>query len=563
MGVPIPIFGARPAKQGCPWHGLVVGGTLTLPNTDTKAWAQPTGHGDADVVRAPGQPATSTTAAETAAGMEWRNYYLVSGANRVTDYKITLGAGRWIYVPSAGNAFFLRIVAVVACQGNASGGSINLTIGVRRFAVTGEADAERFFTVTLSGIGQGQWYGVGDITLTPVLESQSESGTKVLISLAHTTTPSVVVGWLLGTVSGTDKAGIGLALSVFKTRAETFTRDTTGSSFSMGSPMGAYSCITESTACELKSGYATNGYISNCTWAAGTPGLNDISQRPDAFTLTVKQRETWIYGGYFSGETPHALSVQWENTYSEIQTGTWTGIQATNIPVQCVGGEQLKEEEWVISSVISQSQHVRVFDGAAEVCKVGFAVDITAEETHNSLSGQSNTWDISGTWTRADAGTEPMSISVGLYTPGLWYVHNEASLQATFDNVTTNWAGETDLYLGAATQAESFYKDAAPTKTNPIDWTAPSNADVPVWFNYGGSGEHAATFRKMGPKSVAVVEQRAGGAVKVKHLVGPGVYAVTETALANWAAQTALRWARQPVTGAANLRTDSVQPGFI
>lgn len=67
---------------GQPYHGLYKSGTITLPNGTTKAAPTPA-NGGVVLIRVPGMPAVTRTApeivADTAAGLEWRNYALISG----------------------------------------------------------------------------------------------------------------------------------------------------------------------------------------------------------------------------------------------------------------------------------------------------------------------------------------------------------------------------------------------------------------------------------------------------------------------------------------------------
>lgn len=97
-----------PGKAGHPQHGLwrasddkIVGAGGVLLNRPGSFPAgngvQKENAGDCYRVQVPGQPAASTTPAETAAGLTWLNYGLLSGHNRRL-YGVDIGANCWLYV---------------------------------------------------------------------------------------------------------------------------------------------------------------------------------------------------------------------------------------------------------------------------------------------------------------------------------------------------------------------------------------------------------------------------------------------------------------------------------
>lgn len=85
-------------RFGDPWHGLIKNGVIELPNATTRALsgAVPIG-GDCLKVMRPGQAALDQTPTELAAGMEWRNYGLISGYNRVI-FGVELNSLSWLYI---------------------------------------------------------------------------------------------------------------------------------------------------------------------------------------------------------------------------------------------------------------------------------------------------------------------------------------------------------------------------------------------------------------------------------------------------------------------------------
>lgn len=92
-------------RYGDPWHGLIKNGVLELPNATTRALAGavPIG-GDCLKVMRPGQAALDQTPTELAAGMEWRNYGLISGYNRVI-FGVELNSLSWLYIAPDGSVW--------------------------------------------------------------------------------------------------------------------------------------------------------------------------------------------------------------------------------------------------------------------------------------------------------------------------------------------------------------------------------------------------------------------------------------------------------------------------
>lgn len=85
-------------RFGDPWHGLYRGGVLELPNATTRALAGAApANGENYKVMIPGQPAVTTDAADTAAGMTWLNYGVLSGKDKRL-YGVNLGEMKWIYI---------------------------------------------------------------------------------------------------------------------------------------------------------------------------------------------------------------------------------------------------------------------------------------------------------------------------------------------------------------------------------------------------------------------------------------------------------------------------------
>lgn len=99
----------RPQRLGQPYHGLVVGGELTL---STGAKLQfPGSSGDCYKLQVPGTPALGMSpeevAIEAAAGREWRTYALLSGRARLYG-GVVVGTNAWLYAAPDGTVWRIR-----------------------------------------------------------------------------------------------------------------------------------------------------------------------------------------------------------------------------------------------------------------------------------------------------------------------------------------------------------------------------------------------------------------------------------------------------------------------
>lgn len=100
---------SRPRLLGQPYHGLVVGGVLTLSNG--KAVEAPWGWGDCYVLRVPGvagqgvQMTPVEAAQEAAAGRQWLDYAMLVGRQRTYGGTITVGANAWLYAAPDGSVW--------------------------------------------------------------------------------------------------------------------------------------------------------------------------------------------------------------------------------------------------------------------------------------------------------------------------------------------------------------------------------------------------------------------------------------------------------------------------
>ncbi|ANQ83713.1 hypothetical protein dqs_0637 [Azoarcus olearius] len=224
---------------GHPWHGLCRAGVLTLPNGTTRPYAQPAS-GDAYVLRVPGVPAVERSPEDAAddvvTGRTWLPYAIVSGS----DYQIysrPLGAGRWVYVDSAGDRWLVTTTLHGATLDTLTAGS-TITVTLARFGVIGGTPATHTYTVTVPDLGQAtptlyRPTSTGASVLAPDLVTGRlfaihPSGTAAVFQLAHEVDALIrnsqarwrPCGWMELQITGAG-ASAAVSLVVLKTRRET------------------------------------------------------------------------------------------------------------------------------------------------------------------------------------------------------------------------------------------------------------------------------------------------------------------------------------------------------
>ena len=144
-------------RFGDPWHGLLRGGVIELPNSTTRA---PLGtlpsDGSSHTIMIPGAAAVTTSGADTTAGMTWRNYAMMTGNNHCL-YGLPLGNLSWIYIDSDDLPWGAEL----------SGSGSSLTITLTRFGVldnAGSAAATHAETISFTWPSDaGILYNIDDI----------------------------------------------------------------------------------------------------------------------------------------------------------------------------------------------------------------------------------------------------------------------------------------------------------------------------------------------------------------------------------------------------------------
>ena len=144
-------------RFGDPWHGLLRGGVIELPNSTTRA---PIGtlpsDGSSHIIKIPGAAAVTTSGDDTIAGMTWLNYAMMTGNNHCL-YGLPLGNLSWIYIDADDLPWCAEL----------SGSGSSLTITLTRFGVldnAGSAAATHAETISFTWPSyDGILYNIDDV----------------------------------------------------------------------------------------------------------------------------------------------------------------------------------------------------------------------------------------------------------------------------------------------------------------------------------------------------------------------------------------------------------------
>ncbi|WP_375738079.1 hypothetical protein [Pseudomonas boanensis] len=153
---------------GCPWHGPVRGGVLTLPNGETMAWPQPSAHydtisgnftaipdtwGDAHLIKVPGVAevvrSAEELAADAVAGRQWHNTAGLSGDRHDLWGRALDG---WIYIDPNGVRWLVRCTNLDENTVRSFGTAWSGTVTLKRFGEFGVAAESHSYSVS-SGWG--------------------------------------------------------------------------------------------------------------------------------------------------------------------------------------------------------------------------------------------------------------------------------------------------------------------------------------------------------------------------------------------------------------------------
>ena len=467
-------FASNPADCPSCAHGLVYNGRLYVGGVDTAAWPQPSG-GDVDIVR----PPTATS------------YSTIVGTKRQTcRTDLSMSGLAWIYAPAIGNSFKLVFTALT-CAGNASGGGFTATIVARPYRLPAQkidSAESRSIDIALTGIGQNQWDGA-NITPTPIVATQSETGAGVLLALIYNSVP---VGWLLLETTGTTLAGLAIDVSIWKARADCLVRTGDGGTSGGGTLGGP--CI---------------GPLFSHNYCAGVSTSFDRAER-------------YIIGAGFTGDTPVPLIAEISQNYVEAYTSSWG----------CDGIYPDTESE-SSSGSLAQYDRAEVFFGATSLAWSGYSFSLSGSAPH--CAGTTSSLSPAITWRSWDGTETSLTYTSGSYRYFL--------VPTNYTSVLSDWVSEgTDAALHARYTA--LFLSATPSECYLSLMTyGAAQVDLGIF----GRDSHAAGIKPLGYKLAALVD-RISSTSSISKCATPYGLKTTSLALAGWNNQSAIKGSHDPET---------------
>lgn len=217
-------LGRPTALRGNPFHGLVKGGQLTLPNGATMPYPQPGGEhwqqGSTALIRHPNAPGITRTSEEqsedAAAGRQWWDRAILSG-NQLYGKELP----GWIYIDPNGDRW---LVTTTLSSTHLSGGVCTVTLA--RFGVLGGEPLTYSYDVVVPNMGQSTPTISGTTGTRVQRYHSSPTGNAAVFEVAVEYSQGYErfwrwrpVGWVEMTLAGPG-ASCAAAVTVLKSRAQ-------------------------------------------------------------------------------------------------------------------------------------------------------------------------------------------------------------------------------------------------------------------------------------------------------------------------------------------------------
>lgn len=222
---------------GCPWHGRVEDGQLTLPNDSALAWPQPPGDTPDDAgftlrVRMPDVLPVERTAEELAAdqatGMQWLTSAIIAGAGK-QEYADTGAAylhGRpvngWIYAAPDGSRWLVRGLGRKRMYSS----DLSMTLSLSRFGVLGGKSRSYSVSASITAAQQDQAAWNSSTSDIPSryrywqVQDVAPAGDRAIVMTYEARGKVLPLGFVLLTLSGTPGVDLTATLSKLAGRAE-------------------------------------------------------------------------------------------------------------------------------------------------------------------------------------------------------------------------------------------------------------------------------------------------------------------------------------------------------
>ena len=279
---------------GCPWHGPVRGGVLSLPNGATLPWAQhvpaagypPDTAGYTLRQRLPGvqpvQRSVEELAADQAAGRQWWHQAIVSGSGDGTasvGYLHGRNVGGWIYAAPDGSRWLVKGLGRLPWQA----GYLKVDLTLVRFGQFGAAPDATSSWKLIGNDAIGQPLNAGGDGCYARVEDITADGAQAIVML-YTENGGVrrrdAHGFVLLALSGTPGVDFALQLAPLRSAAQTYGQVVIDNAMSVAYLSGDVS-LAESVSDQTTPYPACGGYrerIETPSWPATPVGAVELSK---------------------------------------------------------------------------------------------------------------------------------------------------------------------------------------------------------------------------------------------------------------------------------------------
>lgn len=301
---------------GCPWHGLIRSGVLTLPNGETVEMIQP--EGATAALRHPQAPGNGGDEAPRTDGRQWWPAAILCGLGSASPrlHGRPIAPLRWLYIDPAGEVWGVEhnLTPTSYRVGSA-------TFTLRRFGVLGGKPESYSYIVPVSAAGLGQpddgagEFNVADTTFW--LRHANAVGSGAIMQLAYSpgSQTALSVGWFEIRLAGGGRSCT-ITLQPLATRARTMGVDRTASTSS-----SVFSYVNEASTAEdtrTPTPPCTGRYrrTTNYVMGANQPGLARVERKE---SRAAAGRAEWIYAMWYD-EAGAVQEVQASWGYTSVAT---------------------------------------------------------------------------------------------------------------------------------------------------------------------------------------------------------------------------------------------------
>lgn len=227
-------------QWGCPWHGAVEGGQLTLPSGSTLAWPQPPGDTADDAgftlhARMPDVPPVERTAEELAAdaaeGMQWLASAIIAGAGRQESadtgaaYLHGRNVNGWIYAAPDGSRWLVRGLGRKRMYSS----DLSMTLSLSRFGVLGGKARSYSVSASITAAQQDQEAWSSNFNESEAdyrywqVQDVGAGGDRAIVMTYIAKSKTLPLGFVRLALSGTPGVDLAATLTKLAGRAERVT----------------------------------------------------------------------------------------------------------------------------------------------------------------------------------------------------------------------------------------------------------------------------------------------------------------------------------------------------